>query len=262
MTSIAAVIPLHNKAPFIARALHSALGQTSRVDEILVVDDASTDNSAAIVSEIAASNITQRIRLLRRETPGAGGYAARNAAINAADAEWIAFLDADDEWRLDFASMLRELIANADEDVGAVFTARRFVRADGSHFVQTALAKREPGPAVLDLDGFLRLWRTLERCPMWTSATAIRRDVLVRAGMFPAGRCKRGGDKDTWLRVMSATKAVGSNVVGATYYNDVAGQVTRNVSVNQRHCLCDTLIPMIAASTGERRRLLKWVFNY
>lgn len=261
MTTIAAVIPLHNKAPFIERALASALAQTSPVDEIIVVDDASTDNGMAIVEEIVDRRRAPRFTLLTRATPGPGGYAARNAAIAATRADWIAFLDADDEWRPEFVATLRSLIAEASPDVGAVFTARRFVRADGSDYVQTALPEGHAGHATLDLDDFLRLWRTLDRCPMWTSSTAIRRDTLMRAGMFPAGRCKRGGDKDTWLRVMTQTKAIASNAVGAIYYNDVADQVTRSVSVNQRHCLCDTLIPLIAGSTGERQRLLKWVFN-
>jgi succinoglycan biosynthesis protein ExoO len=258
---IAAVIPLHNKAPFIARALMSALEQTSPVDEIIVVDDASTDGGMAMVEELAANHSGRRFTLLRRASPGPGGYAARNAAVAATNAEWIAFLDADDEWRPDFVATLRALLAEADEDVGAVFMARRFVRADGTDFVQTALPDGETRARTLDFDAFLRLWRTLERCPMWTSSTAIRRDVLMRAGMFPAGRCRRGGDKETWLRVAATAKAIGSPAIGATYYNDVADQVTRSVSVNQRHCLCDTLAPMIAASAGERRRLLKWVFN-
>lgn len=261
MTTIAAVIPLHNKAPFIQRALDSALAQTSRVDEIIVVDDASSDGGMKIVEDMAALNCDVRFTLLKRNTPGPGGYAARNAAIAASDADWIAFLDADDEWRPDFIATIRELIDQADPAVGAAFTARRFVRVDGSAFVQTALPADRNGAEQMDFLGFLRLWRTLDRCPMWTSATAIRRDVLMRADMFPAGRCKRGGDKDTWLRVMAHTKAIGCNAVGATYFNDVAEQVTRSVSVARRHCLCDTLLPMIAGSTGETQRLLKWVFN-
>lgn len=257
---IAAVIPLHNKAPFIARALRSALAQTSLADEIIVVDDASSDGGMDIVRDVAASH-AQRFRLLHRAAPGPGGYAARNAAIDASDADWIAFLDADDEWEPEFLATVRQLVADAPDDIGAVFSARRFVRVDGSAFVQTALPASEDAARTLDFDGFLRLWRRLDRCPMWTSATAIRRDVLVQAALFPAGRCKRGGDKDTWLRVMETTKAIASPFVGATYYNDIAGQVTRSVAVNQRHCLCDTLLPMIEASTGERQRLLKWVFN-
>jgi glycosyltransferase involved in cell wall biosynthesis len=259
--AIAAVVPLHNKAAFIERALRSALAQTSPLDEIIVVDDASTDAGPALVRELAAQSHAVRIELLRRSIPGPGGYAARNLAIEAAQANWIAFLDADDAWRPDFVATLRALIADAPDDVGAVFTARRFVREDGSAFVQAALPDGSTQAAEMDFDGFLRLWRRLGRCPMWTSATAIRRDVLIGAGLFPAGRCKRGGDKETWLRVMAVTKAIASPVIGATYYNDVAEQVTRSVSVNQRHCLCDTLMPMIETSSGERRRLLKWIFN-
>lgn len=259
--TFAAIIPLHNKAPFIERALHSAIAQTSPADEIIVVDDASTDGGMILVEAFAAQHSTQRFTLLHRQQSGPGGYAARNAAVQAAQADWVAFLDADDEWTPEFVATLRALIDGASRDVGAVFMSRQIVRPDGSEFLQTALRRDLSEPVTMDFDGFLRLWRALGRCPMWTSATAIRRDVLLAAGLFPAARCKRGGDKDTWLRVMTLTKAIGAPAVGAVYYMNVADQVTRTVTLNQRHCLCDTLLPLIEASRGERQRLLKWIFN-
>lgn len=259
--TIAAVIPLHNKARFIERALASALTQQAPPEEIIVVDDASTDGGMEVVRRCAQAHPAQRFTLLRRATPGPGGYAARNAAIAATDADWIAFLDADDAWHSGYMETIRRLLARAGPDIGCVFASRRFVRTDGTAFVQTALGPGAAEAVALDFDAFLRLWRALDRCPMWTSASVVRRDVLERAGMFPAGRCKRGGDKETWLRVMAVTNALASPFVGATYYNDVPEQVTRSVSVNHRHCLCDTLTPMISASTGERRKLLKWVHN-
>jgi succinoglycan biosynthesis protein ExoO len=259
--TIAAVIPLHNKARFVERALASALAQDAPPDEIIVVDDASTDGGMEIVRRCARARPAQRFTFLSRASPGPGGYAARNAAIAATEAEWIAFLDADDAWHSDYIATVRQLLAQADPSVGCVFTSRRFVRVNGSVFVQTALSPGAAQPALLDFDAFLRLWRTLDRCPMWTSASVVRRDVLARAGMFPAGRCKRGGDKETWLRVMAVTNALASPFVGATYHNDVPDQVTRSVSVNHRHCLCDTLAPLIATSAGERQKLLKWIYN-
>ena len=82
MTSdtIAAVIPLHNKERFVARALESVLAQTRPVDEIIVVDDASTDGSLDKVNAFSDS----RLKLLHRTDPGPGGYAARNLAIRSA----------------------------------------------------------------------------------------------------------------------------------------------------------------------------------
>src|SRR5882724_6939837 len=97
MTSIAVVIPLYNKGLHIRRALDSVLAQSRRPDEIIIVDDNSSDEGPAEVAKYA----DPRIRLLHRTTPGPGGYAARNLAIEHAHSEWIAFLDADDAWTFD-----------------------------------------------------------------------------------------------------------------------------------------------------------------
>ena len=92
MSSIAVVIPIHNKQPHINRCLASVLSQTRPVDEIIVIDDASSDGS---IGEIAQFT-NERIRLLKRPVPSPGGYAARNLGILQAKSDWIAFLDADD----------------------------------------------------------------------------------------------------------------------------------------------------------------------
>ncbi|MES1199206.1 MAG: glycosyltransferase family A protein [Pseudomonadota bacterium] len=251
MQTIAAVVPLHNKGPFVERALRSALSQP--VDEIVVVDDASTDDGPARV----LSFDDPRIRLLRRDTPGRGGYAARNLAIEAARSDWIAFLDADDEWADGYIAAMRAAMARHPE-IGAAYAARLIVGSSKGDFVESC-ADRDLG--LHDFDAFLDLWLRLGRCPIWTSASLFKRDVLIEAGLFPAGRCKRGGDKDMWLRAMSRTKAIASQVVGATYHFDTGNQVTRLTSVNMRHCICSTLNDLIAASDGERRRKLKRIAN-
>lgn len=258
--TIAAVIPVHNKAAFIERALLSAIAQTEPADEIFVVDDASSDASMQIVGQVAARHPHQRITALTRSTPGPGGYAARNLAITSTRAEWVAFLDADDAWQPDFLRTVRSAISSAS-DVGAVFTSRLIVQDGQPPTVRSSSPRGRTRHMEVDFDGFIEAWRELGYCPIWMSACAMRRDVLIEAGLFPAGRCERGGDKDTWLRVMSRTRGVASPVVGATYYLNVAGQVTQTACANRRHCVCDTLIPMIRASTGRRRSTLKWIFN-
>src|SRR5690242_853594 len=89
---VSVVIPAFNAERFIGRALKSALGQTYSNLEIVVVDD----NSADRTPEVAAG-IDPRIRIIRRKTTS-GAAMARNAGIEAADGEYVAFLDADDEW--------------------------------------------------------------------------------------------------------------------------------------------------------------------
>lgn len=87
---VSVVIPAFNHEKFIAEAIASAAAQGECVAEILVVDDGSTDRTAALVAQISEP----RLRLLRQ--PNAGPSAARNTGWRAARSEWIQFLDADD----------------------------------------------------------------------------------------------------------------------------------------------------------------------
>lgn len=90
---VSVVIPTHNRAPLLARAIRSALDQTHCVFEILVVDDASTDNTRETVENMKDA----RIRYIRHARSRGGG-AARNTGIHNAGGEYVAFLDDDDEW--------------------------------------------------------------------------------------------------------------------------------------------------------------------
>ena len=102
------IIPVHNKAKHLKRSLESVLSQTYSHFELIVVDDASTDESLNILQSYS----DPRIRIFRRKTPGAGGYAARNLGIREAKFGWVAFLDADDEWDKARLGYLAELSRN------------------------------------------------------------------------------------------------------------------------------------------------------
>lgn len=89
---VSIVIPLYNKAPYVERALDSIRIQTFSDFEVIVVDDGSTDDGASVVARYR----DPRVRLLSQSNSGPGP--ARNAGIAEARGEFIAFLDADDEW--------------------------------------------------------------------------------------------------------------------------------------------------------------------
>jgi glycosyltransferase involved in cell wall biosynthesis len=88
---VSVVIPVFNGERFIGEAVRSALDQTFRDFEIIVVDDGSTDQTAKVVRQFS-----DRVIYSRQENRGAG--AARNYGVSCARGEWIAFLDADDVW--------------------------------------------------------------------------------------------------------------------------------------------------------------------
>jgi glycosyltransferase involved in cell wall biosynthesis len=93
MAQVSVVIPLYNCADRIEGAIRSALDQTARPLEIIVVDDASTDP----VDIDALTAIDPCVRVIRHEVNRGGGV-ARNTGIDAARGDLVAFLDADDRW--------------------------------------------------------------------------------------------------------------------------------------------------------------------
>lgn len=93
---VSVVIPLYNAASSITQTLQSVFNQTYRPLEVVVVDDGSTDQGAQLVEAIAAAQTEVPIRLIRKANGGVS--TARNTGMKAASGDYIALLDADDEW--------------------------------------------------------------------------------------------------------------------------------------------------------------------
>jgi glycosyltransferase involved in cell wall biosynthesis len=96
--TISAVIPTHNRATLVIRAITSVLQQTYPAHEIIVVDDGSTDDTKELLCRFLSSlsNTAAPLRYLYQQQQGAA--VARNTGIAAATGDWIAFLDSDDIW--------------------------------------------------------------------------------------------------------------------------------------------------------------------
>jgi glycosyltransferase involved in cell wall biosynthesis len=257
LNTVTAVIPVYNKEHYVGRAIRSVLDQTRPVDEIIIVDDGSTDGSRGVIESFR----DRRIRVLKPAASPGGPSRARNRAIHAATSTWVAFLDADDMWHSHFMAEIEAILAHDPDQTGCAFTGWHNVWADGSITEDRySVEFHQRAPTQLDFDSFVADWLVLRSCPMWTSAVVIRRDVLLHAGLFPE-RCQQGEDKDTWLRVMALTKAMRSCRPCSSYYRSTGAQITRRCSLNVRHCVCPTLERMISEASGRRRRLLMRLFN-
>ncbi len=106
---VSVIVPAYNAERHLERTLRSALAQTMGLLEIIVVDDASSDQTSNLALQLGVSD--RRIRVLRNES-NLGPSSSRNLAIDASHGEWIALLDADDSW---LPNRLEEMLAMAGE---------------------------------------------------------------------------------------------------------------------------------------------------
>lgn len=191
---ISVIIPLYNKANSITRALDSVLAQTYQDFEVVVVDDGSTDEGAAIVEQYA----DERIRLIRQAN--AGVSAARNRGVEEAKGKYVAFLDADDEWMQEF---LAEIVALQQEFPECRAQATSYVQCQNGEkhgIVLNRLPfKGEHGV----LTNYFEV-ASHSNPPVWTGSVCIERALLQELGGFPRG-IKSGEDLLTWARIATRT---------------------------------------------------------
>ncbi|HEY0431904.1 MAG TPA: glycosyltransferase family A protein, partial [Pyrinomonadaceae bacterium] len=193
---VSVIIPLYNKAPYVRRALDSIAAQTFANFEAIVVDDGSTDESAAIVAGYSDA----RFRLIRQSNAGPG--TARNAGLAQARGELIAFLDADDEWLPSYLQESVNQLESFGPEVASITCGyiehpsgksmeslwRKRGLTKGAHRVA---AETEPSMVVSML-------AYMSPCSTVTRAEVIRR----WGGFYDQGKCTFGEDAFLWLKVL------------------------------------------------------------
>jgi glycosyltransferase involved in cell wall biosynthesis len=216
--SVSVVIPAWNAASYLRRAIESVLRQTVRPREIIVVDDGSTDNTAAIAAEYASG-----VTCLRQAHQGLS--VARNEGVTRSASDWVAFLDADDEWLP--TKLERQLAILRDypglrwcschrKDVGLA----RETDSTGSASVLALLAKRPILPLVELMAAGLSV------AP---SGIVVERDVLRESGGFDPSLCY-SQDRDLWLRIARHYPWIGySPEVGVHYHCDTPDSLMKRI---------------------------------
>lgn len=189
---ISVVIPACNAEKYIARAVESVLRQTRPADEIIIVDDGSTDNTADVVRGFG-----DRVRLIQQ--PNAGVSAARNAGIRAARGNWIALLDADDEWLPEFVQKQQGIILR---NPSAAWGAANYINCSCSENRQAPYVTVEHVNRILKgseiiQDYFKGFADGLGGC---SDTVFVKTEVFDRAGFFDT-TLRKGEDLDTWWRI-------------------------------------------------------------
>jgi glycosyltransferase involved in cell wall biosynthesis len=182
--AVSVVVATYNYGHFLPEAVESVLGQTLRPLELIVIDDGSTDGTAAALRPYLADP-----RVYYQRLEHAGQAAAKNAGLRRAQAPLVAFLDADDVWLP--AKLARQVaLFRGDPALGMVYTRRWLIDELGQR-----LEYRQP-----------RLYRGWVLDPLFRtnfvcfSSAMVRRDVLDDVGLFDEG-LSLAIDYDLWLRV-------------------------------------------------------------
>lgn len=205
---VSAIIPVFNGEAWIAEALRSISGQTRPADELIVVDDCSTDRSA----EIAAAHGARVVR----KTYNCGEGAARNTGISEASGDVIAWLDADDYWAPHHLATVIGLLKRNPRATAAFAAVRTFGLEN-----QLIRGYVPPGPPAQVFWPAFRDWLHT------TIGSLTRRSALIEIGGFAEDE-RYSVDFDLWLRLSRQHLFVATHEV-TSHWRWHAAQQSRNV---------------------------------
>jgi glycosyltransferase involved in cell wall biosynthesis len=188
---ISVVIPAFNAGRFIRRTIDSVLAQNYAADEIIVVDDGSTDNTAEIVKSYG-----QKVRYIYQKNAGDGP--ARNTGIKAAGSDWIAFLDHDDQWLPQRLSLQKQLL---ERNPHLKWCGGNFFKQSQNHRIvagdEQKTASLMGGREYFD-DFFVALGK--HNLQVITSTMLISKECFEKAGVFESCYLRQA-DLDMWWRI-------------------------------------------------------------
>jgi glycosyltransferase involved in cell wall biosynthesis len=194
---VSAIVPTHNRAQLLEIALQSIADQEYGAIEVIVVDDASTDDTAAIVERVSRM-LDERSVGLKYEhlDTNAGPAAARNLGVAMATGSFVGFLDSDDKWRPRFLTATVALLTTHSQ-CAVAFTGA--VRIDQDDDVLGPLDHHLPAEP---MEGVLHapFEPMVRHMPFRTSCTLLRRTVFDDAGGFDEA-LRSSEDWDLWWRL-------------------------------------------------------------
>jgi glycosyltransferase involved in cell wall biosynthesis len=216
---VSVVIPMHNAEPFISAAIRSALQPSFPDVEVLVIDDGSTDRSAAEATAIDDPRVS-----LIQIRPSGGPSRPRNVGIERARAPFVALLDADDLLKPD---KLASSVAALDHCPSAGFAFGDFEKIDpDGNVYETSVMHAFPKFGALQLTVITDKWRLVPQRLLshallyenfiGTSGVVIRTKLAREAGAFDE-TLANSNDRDLWFRLARSCDALYSSRVGHSY---------------------------------------------
>jgi len=209
---VSVVLPTRNRVGNLGRAVQSVFQQSVPDWELIIVDDASGDGTAAYLSELVSQD--DRVRLVRNVTP-MGGAGARNAGLKQSRGEWIAFLDDDDEW---LPTKLQHQLQALNSNPAAVACSCHYVMRfpSGTSRMVTVPASVRLEQLVVD--------NQLGSASLCICSSEVLRDI----GGFDA-KLRSAQDQDLWVRLRQRGDVVVCNLALVLYQAHGGPRVTNNM---------------------------------
>lgn len=239
METVSVVIPVYNGAQTIRRAIDSALGQSWKEREVIVVDDGSTDGTFALLEGYG-----NRIRAIHQSNCGVA--LARNAAIEQAKGDYVAFLDADDEW-LPEKLEIQVGVLRSMPDVGVLGGGSEWKKGGEGRF-------QVPASREVSLESLLF------GNPLCTSTVVVRTSILRESSLRFWQELQGPEDWHLWIRLAGRTRLWNDKRIVARHYlteesisrRDCSGLLARYGQMYER--LFSNLLNDPAVSPMVRRR--------
>lgn len=185
---ISVVIPLYNKEKYILRTIESVLAQNHSNFELIIVDDGSTDKSADFV----VTKKDDRIQLIKQKNEGVSK--ARNTGVKRAKGEWVAFLDADDEYLPDFLKEASAFLKNHQGEELSFIGTNYFLGCENEIAIDESI-----NSGIYD---YFELFKN-QRSPNNSSTTIVNKCIFLEVGGFPED-IKQYEDWITWFKLACA----------------------------------------------------------
>ena len=247
------VIPLFNNAQTIKRALKSVFNQTFKKFEIIIVDDGSTDSGIEIINKFI--NYDQ-LKIIKQKNQGAS--IARNNGIKISKYEYIAFLDADDEWESKYLETIYDAIKLYPKS-GMVCCARYLIDNITKN-TNLIIAKKYEGK-LTEINFFENPHIFLH-----TSSTVIEKNVLNQSGGFPE-KMRKNEDLALFFSIALIKNTVYCGIPLSYYYSNVENQLTtinRNFPTKSNLDVCKrfNLTYKLWHSRGRENKVFKIFLKY
>lgn len=203
------IIPLYNKAPYVAKAIESVLGQTYRDFEVIVIDDGSTDQSL----EVAKTFENKSITIVSQSNSGVS--TARNNGVKLAKYPYICFLDADDWWHPTFLEEMKRLITDFPD--AGIYGSGYYIVKNGQERIAPIGVPQGFEQGIID---YCEVYAKTLCMPLTSISVVIPKHIFDEEKGFKS-QLKFGEDFDLWIRIALKHKVILVNKPLAYYNQDV-----------------------------------------